>query len=124
MNIMGTGKVSLYEKLVYAAYGFYMLLGSVWMVMNLIFGHYFNSYAFVVVAVFGVQAYYKHKLTNLLLGIVLFFLSIFSLLDFLAMGGKTGFDTFVNVMMGLSFASIVMSGILIFSYLKLSFKSE
>ncbi len=103
------------------AYGFYILLGTVWVIMNLLWGHYFNYQAFLVVAVFAVQAYYKHKLTNLLLGVILLGVSIFSALEFMLMGGKTGFDAFADIMIALSVISIVMSGILIFSYLKLSF---
>ena len=120
---MGEHKLSLFEKLVYAAYSYYILLGLVWLIMNMVFGHYFNSYPFVVVAVFSAQAYFKHKLSNLLLGVILFFLSIYSVLEFLLMAGKTGFSVFPVVMMVLSALSVGFSGILIFSYMKLSFQS-
>ncbi|MCW3123220.1 MAG: hypothetical protein JWQ38_2712 [Flavipsychrobacter sp.] len=113
--------IAVYKRVLNVAYGFYMLLGLAWVVMSAIFGHTFNYQALLATAMFGVQVYYKTKLVNLILGIILFFLSIYSLLDFLAMGGKSGFNGFVNVMAGLSFISIVMAGILIFSYLKLSF---
>jgi len=121
INTMGNKQLSSFEKLVLAIYGFYILLSSVWITMNLVFGHYFNYQAFIVAAVFAVQAYYRHKLANLLLGILLLAVSIYAGLEFMLMGGKTGFDAFVNIMIGICIASVIMSGILIFSYTKLSF---
>lgn len=123
---MTNSKTTLFEKLVYIAYGFYILVAAMWVVMSLFYGHYFNYYAAFAIVVFSTQAYYRHKLTNLLAGIVIFFLSIISLLEFLSMGlrDKAGFDPFVAVMVGVSVTSIIMAGILIFSYLKLSFKDQ
>ena len=117
---MAIDQVTLYKRLQAVAYGFYLLLGAAWVIMSLIFGQYFNYTACLVTAMFAVQVYYKNKLLNLLLGIVLLFLSVYSLFDFLVMGDKSGFNGFVNVMAALSFTSIIMAGLLVFSYLKLS----
>jgi hypothetical protein len=114
-------ELSTYEKLVNVAYGFYILLGLVWLLMSLFFGHYFSYQAFIILAVFAAQAWYKHLLTNLILGVLLIGISIFCALEFMLLGGKTGFDLFVNAMMGTCIVSVVMSGILVFSYMKLSF---
>jgi|GEM_PF-1133470 hypothetical protein len=113
-------QVTIFRRLQTIAYGFYLLVGITWVIMSFIFGHYFNYTACLVTAMFGVQAYHKNKLLDLLLGIVLLFLSVYSLFDFLVMGDKSGFDLFVNVMAGVSFTSIIMAGLLVFSYLKLS----
>ncbi len=117
---MATDQVRTFRRLQAIAYGFYLLLGITWVIMSFIFGHYFNYTALLCTAMFGVQAYYKNKLLDLLLGIVLLFLSVYSLFDFLVMGDKSGFNGFVNVMAGVSFTSIIMAGLLVFSYLKLS----
>jgi hypothetical protein len=117
-------ELSSYEVLVRVAYGFYITVGLVWLLMSLFIGHYFSYQAFIVLAIFSAQAWYKHLLTNLILGVLLIGISIFCALEFMLMGGKTGFDLFVNIMMATCILSIIMSGILIFSYMKLNFKDR
>ena len=118
---MGKEKVTFFEKLVYIAYGYYILLGATWFLVSLIMGHYFSYQAFSILVIFAAQAYYQHKLTNLILGVLLFGASIFCALEFVWEGGKTGFDGFIYTMEGLCIGSIVMAGILVFGYMKLSF---
>ena len=113
--------ITFYEGLVFVAYGYYILLGFSWFLASFIWGGFFNYWAFATILIFGVQAYFRQKLTNLILGILTFGLAIFSALQFTWMGSKTGYDLFVNIMLGVSILSIIISGILIFSYLKLSF---
>ena len=106
------------------AYGYYILLGLAFTLMAFVLWRAFNYEGFFVAVIFGVQVYFKHRLMNLLLGIPILALSIYWALEFMLMGGKTGFDFFVDAMMGLSVTSIIMSVILIFGYTKLSFKDQ
>jgi hypothetical protein len=89
-------------------------------------GHRFNYQAFMLVAVFAIQAWYRHRLTNLILGILTLFFSIFMLMDVLnsfdLMAKGAQFDLLVKSLLGLCIFSMILSGILMFSYLKLSFK--
>jgi len=117
-----TQNTSAYQKLVYVAYGFFILLGLVWLVTFFVNDHKFNVQAFIVILVFGIQAYFKNKMANLIIGILCLFFSIFMLL--------TVIDTFAlahqplayAILSSLSATSIVFSGILIFSYKKLLLK--
>jgi hypothetical protein len=121
-------KVSLLEVLVYIAYAFFILLGGTWFVMNFMSSGHFNTQAFTLTVVFAVQAYFRHRLTNLILGILALFLSIFMLLDVISqfnlMAKEATYDGFIKALMALSVFSIVMSAILILSYAKLSFKDQ
>jgi len=121
-------KITFYEVLVYVAYGFYILMGLTWFVVSFLSSGHFNLQAFMLVLVFSVQAYYKHVLTNLILGVLSLGLSIFMLLqeieaeNLFAKGVVA--DTFTKVLIGFALLSIVLSIILIFSYSKLSFKDK
>jgi hypothetical protein len=115
---------SFYEKLVFVAYSFFILLGLSWLLASFAFGSYFNYWAFLTIAAFGTQAYFRQKLTNLILGVLSLGISIFWSLQFMWMGSKTGYDAFVKIMLGISLISIIMSVILIFSYTKLSFTDQ
>ena len=125
---MTAKKPSFYEVLVYVSYGFYILLGLVWFIMSLISNKSFNIQAFVLIAVFAIQGYYRHILTNLILGIISFALSIFMLLEVIASADlfakNAVADGLTKSLLAFCFLSIVMSVILIFSYLKLSFKDR
>jgi hypothetical protein len=119
-------KITLYEVLTFIAYGFYILLGATWFLTSFSASGRFNYQAFTLTVVFAVQTYYRHRLTNLILGVLTLFLSIFMLMDVLnqfdLMAKGATFDGFIKSLIALCFFSIIMSGILMFSYLKLSFK--
>lgn len=117
-------KLSFYEKIVYLAYGYFILFALLWLVASFYFGGYFNYWASATLIIFATQAYYRKKLTNLILGILSFGLSIYWTLEFLYMGSKTGYDLFVNIMLSVSVISTIMAVILIFGYTKLSFKDQ
>jgi len=121
-------KITVFEVLVYVAYAFFILLGFTWFLVSLMGSKFFNLQAFVIVLIFGVQAYYRHRLTNLILGLVSLACSIYMLLDviniFNLMARGATYDGFIKVMMLLPLAGIILSGILIFSYTKLSFKDQ
>ena len=121
---MADTRVTFYEKLVYVAYGFYLIVGATWFILSLYFGHVFNYWAFGTVAIFAVQAYHKHRLTNLILGILALAVSIFWVLEFTWLGQTTGFNLFVKVMLSVFALSVIFGGILIFGYAKLSFKDR
>ncbi len=125
---MGQKRLSFYEILVFVAYGFYLLFGLAWFGMSLFVGHQLNFQALIIAIAFGVQIYYKHKLTNLLLGILALFFSIWMLMDvfssFDLMAKNTRIDGLSGGLMAFCFFSMIMAGILIFSYTKLSFKEE
>ena len=121
-------KITFYEVLVYIAYAFYILLGLSWFVMTFTSSGRFNYTAFFILVTFSVQAYYRHKLTNLILGVLSLFYSIFMLLDvintFDLMAKTAVYDGITKLLLGLSLFSMVLSIILVFSYAKLTFKDE
>lgn len=111
-----------YKVLVYIAYSFYILIGLIWFAMSFIYTGHFDYVAFSLIAVFAVQAYFHHRLTNLILGILTMFFSIFMLLQAVYEAKHNNFNALSMVFVGTWVLSIIMSGILLFSYLKLSFK--
>ncbi len=114
---------STYQVLVYVAYGFYILLGLVWFLLGILnTPSKTNPLAFFIALTFGLQAYYRHLLTNLILGIVGFFLSILILLSALNLALQPTAKGGALPLILISVASLGLSGILIFSYLKLNFK--
>ena len=122
-------KVTFYEVLIYIAYGFFILLGLAWFIMSFSSsGGHFNYTAFSIVVIFGVQAYFRHRLTNLILGILALFFSIFMLLDVISsfdlMAKNASYGGGAKELLGLSVFSMVMSVIMIFGYTKLSFKDR
>ena len=117
-------KLSFYEVMVYVAYIYFILLGSVDLVFSFLWGGIFSYVGFFVVAVFAMQAWYKNKVINLILGVLALACSIFATLEFLSKAHKIGFNLFVGTMCGISLLGILMGGILIFSYTKLSFKDR
>jgi hypothetical protein len=122
-------KITFYEVLVFIAYGFFILLGLTWFLMSFSStGGHFNYTAFSIVVIFGAQAYFRHRLTNLILGILALFFSIFMLLDvinsFDLMAKNATYDTASKALLSLSLFSIIMSVILIFGYARLSFKDR
>ncbi|MCF8449773.1 MAG: bestrophin family protein [Taibaiella sp.] len=115
---------SLYKKLLIVVYAFYILLALFWFLANYFMGGIVNYIAFISLAVFCTQAYYKHRVANLAFGIIILPASIFSALYFLSWGYKAGFDGFIYTMSFISLFSIVLSIFLVFSYLKLSFDKD
>lgn len=120
---MSRRRLTFYDIMVYIAYGYFFLLGAAWFLVS--FGSTgFNYQAFIVMLVFGVQAYFRHRLTDLIIGVLMLGLSIFMLLQALTIGKRGGFDALANTMTAMSAISIIMSLILMFSYVKLGMKSE
>jgi hypothetical protein len=111
-----------YKVFVYIAYGFYILIGLIWFALSFVYTGHFDYIAFSIIAVFSVQAYFRHKLTNLILGILTLFFSIFMLLQAVYEARHNHFNTMSVVFVSTWAFSLIMSGILIFSYLRLSFK--
>lgn len=122
---MGSANTHPYQKWVNIANGFYLLIGLVWLLMGLSRGA-FNAMALGIVVVFGAQLYFKHLISNLILGIIFLFLSVFSLLEAInsAAAAARAHDLmlFDKVLVVLPLVSLAMSGILIFSYIKMGFK--
>ncbi len=117
-------QTSLYEKLVYVAYGYYILLGVCWFFLRLFYFGVFDFWAVTTILIFAAQSYFRQKLTNLIIGILTLGLSVYGTLEFITVGDKRGFNVFVDAMLGVFLISLIMSGILIFSYTKLSFKDQ
>lgn len=125
---MQEGRITFYRVLLYIAYAFYILMGATWFIISFMGSGHFNLQAFMLVAVFSVQAWYKHALTNLILGILSLALSIFMLLQVLADGNLFAkgvvVDALSKSLMGFGCFSIAMSLVLIFSYVKYGFKER
>ena len=123
---MLNNRTGAYQIWVYIAYGFYFLLSLSWFLVSLFNGEPINFVAFFLTVVFGTQIYYKHLLANLIIGVITLFGSIFMLLqalNYVIPQAKTGrLEFFDKFLVAMPILSILMSGILIFSYLKLNFK--
>lgn len=117
-----------YLKWVYMAYGFYFLLGLAWLIVSLTKGGRFNFVAFFIIVVFGSQFYYKHLITNLVLGVISMFVSIYMLLEAVNIVGTAAqhrhIELFDKVLVAIPVVSLLMAGVLVFSYLKLNFSRE
>ena len=125
-------KITFYEILVFVAYGFFLLLGLTWFIVSLV-NHkadssWFNPWAFIIVVAFGIQFYYRHKLTNLILGVLSLFFSIWLLMavieEFDLMAKGATYDSFIKGALCFGLISVIMSVIIIFGYTKLSFKDR
>lgn len=98
-----------YGWLVLAAYIFFLLTGLIWIYEQP------GLYSIVFTAFFAAQLYFKHRLVNLIAGVVFLFVSIIVFLEILsATYGKDHFDGQVLIPFGI--LSIFFSCILIFSY--------
>jgi uncharacterized membrane protein YhhN len=80
--------------------------------------------ALITVVVFALQIWFKHKLGNLIIGVVTFAASIFVMLEFLSRSIKAGFNSFNGCMTALFGLAMLFSGILIFSYTKFAFREQ
>jgi hypothetical protein len=118
-------KVTFYEILVYITYGYFILIGLAWFLMSM---PHFNYQAFTLIAIFAAQSYFRHKLTNLIIGIISLGLSIFMLLEVVQtydlFAKNATADGLAKGLLGFCVLSIIMSIILIFSYTKLSFRDS
>ena len=117
-------RTSSFQIWVYVAYGYYFLIGLAWFLMSLLKGGRFNIYPVFIMAIFGVQYYYKHLITNLVLGLLSLLLSIYSLLEAVNLAAYNAklrpLEMADRLLITLPVIGLVMSGILVFSYIKLN----
>lgn len=115
-----------YMLYVYIAYGFYLSLGVVWLIIGFINSGSISPIALGLMILFGAQFYYKHILTNLISGVVTLLLSIMMLLEslntYIPKSKKIPLTAFEHFLITLPIMSIICSCILIFSFMKLHFK--
>lgn len=118
---MNKKPLTFYHILVYIAYIYFIAVGAIWFYESFTATKQFNYQAFALVLVFAAQAYFKHKLANLIIGIICLFMGIIIFLDILHLfvSFKNGEPVTSDVKLLLVFGilNIIMSGILIFSYL-------
>ncbi len=108
-------------------YIFYIILALVWLLIELFENRSLGTVGYILlgsIATFCLQVYYKIRVVNLILGILLLPVSILGALQFLSWGGKSGFDAFIFTALILCITSIACSILLVFSYLKLSFSED
>lgn len=114
-----------YQKWVTMANIFYLLLGLAWFVVAILNGR-FTTFGLAMVIIFGAQLYFKHLITNLVLGIACLLGSVYMLLYAInsAVAAARANELLVadKIMLALCVLSIVMAGVLMFSYLKMGFK--
>ena len=121
---MDKKRFSGYELIVFTAYGYFLLLGLVFLMLSWYISGNPSYVALLIIAVFSAQCWFRHKLGNLIIGVLTLGGSIFGLLEFLSTGLKGGFNSFTITMTSIFVAGIIFSGILIFSYTRLSFKDR
>lgn len=122
MNIAkGEGRPGIYQRLVYAAYVFYIILGIITVVFSLLNKHSANILGLILIAVFCGQFYFKNLLGNLILGVILMFGSVFMAIESAnwLIQRHEGAAFMYALPMVCSLLSLVCSGILIFSFMKL-----
>lgn len=114
---------SPYRILVYSAYGYFILMGASWLVVNYSNNGHINIYALLMIVIFLAQAWFRNTFANLIIGIIALFMSIWTLLELVAAyhlfdKKHIAFDTVGKIFLVFAVINIIMSGILIFSYLK------
>ena len=119
---MADNRIRGYEWWVYGAYLYFWLVALTWVVLTFIFSGIISAEAIIAVIAFSIQAWWRNRMANLILGILTLVVSIFVTLEFLAIGIKKGFSSFGLTMLGFAVAGLIFSGILIFSYTKLAFR--
>jgi len=112
-----------YGIAVFIACLYFTLLGGFWFFEELFTTEEFNYVGFVMMTIFFVQMFLRHKLANLVLGIIVLFFSIFMFLasstQYPSAKVKSGVPIeLIWIGLVISITSIIMSGILIFSYFK------
>lgn len=113
------GKV--YGMLVLTAYLFFIALGATWFFSLFLTTKEFSYQGFILMVAFIVQIFLRKKLVNLILGILTLFFSLWSFLQVLAVYSDAARDNSVPVIVYkvgfiLAVVSIILSGILIFSF--------
>lgn len=116
--------LSVYEKLVYAAYAYFIILPLIYIIMLEYLVGEFSFAALVLIALLSVQAYFQHKLANLFIGIVMLAAGIYSTLESVTAALRAGFNSVTTTLTLASAMGVVFSGILIFSYTRFSFKDR
>lgn len=111
-----------YRRLNNAAYIYFIALSLLWVALELWESRHLNTTAAIAFGLFVTMAKLNNRTVNLIAGILLLLASIFGTLDFIAWGGKAGFDVFIKVMIFVGFLSVAASVVLIFSFLRLSFE--
>ena len=118
---MNTYPKGFYAVFVYIAYFYFILFGGAWCIMSFMANHTLNYLAFLIVFVFAAQAIWKNKLANLIIGIIVLFVSILFFLNMMYLSTHHSGELITNqgekVLIVLAALNIAFSGILVFSYL-------
>ncbi len=121
---MQSKKNTFFKIIVYIAYTFYILFGLVWLMTNFLTSKHLNIWAMLIIVIFSVIAYLRNKLANLIAGVISMFFSFYLLMgvasNFNLMVKGAIYDGMVISMLSICFVSILLSGFLIFSYVKFS----
>ena len=121
---MSTTKPGFYSVLVFISYIYFFLVGLVWFYENFNANSNINVIALGIMLVFIIQAYYRNKILNLILGILGLFFSIWVLLEVVAgynLFAKTAhLDNTGKMLITFGIIDVLMSGILMFSYMMLN----
>jgi hypothetical protein len=117
-------KTGVYQILVYIAYAYFILFSGFWLYTSFDQNHRINYVALAILIAFVAQCYFKNRIANLVIGIIGLAISIFMFLetcstfDLFKKGAQ--FDLLVKSLLWACGISIVLSGILIFSYMMLN----
>src|SRR6201999_4466333 len=81
---MSNTKPGFYHILVYITYVYFFVVGVIWFYENFKTNGNVNAIALAIMIVFIIQAYYRNKMLNLILGILGLFASVWVLLEIVA----------------------------------------
>ena len=120
---MNNNNPGTYRVLVFAAYGYFILLGGIWFLTALLKGGHFNITAFAIMVIFSAQAWFKNHWANLIIGVLSLFFSFYFLMEVLnsfnLLSKDSDFNVIAKVMTAMAAVCIAMSVILIFSFSKM-----
>lgn len=121
---MAAKKTGVYQILVYIAYAYFMIISGFWLYANFDKNHNIQPLALIIFITFAAQYYFKNKIGNLIIGVITLAISIFIFLETCSVNDlfKKGaqFDPWVKALLSISGLGIILSGILIFSYMMLN----
>ena len=112
----------IFGVLVFSAYVYFLLIGVALLIIysNILVGG-------IPTIFFLIQLYYKNRIANLVSGIILLMISIFIFLERLSGLGGTQqniYPTLSAVTFVISSLNVILSGVLLFSFLRAFYKKE
>lgn len=113
-----------YGILVMSALLYFFIIGTIWLLVPLVKFGFFNYWPLLMMAVYGVQLFFRNKIVNVVLGIFGLFFSILQLLNSAKYYREfSAYRDLLGIIIGIFIVAFIMSGILLFGFLQ-AFKQD